>query len=132
MLYNCQTFLDIFGQIENETDFRKELRNLGLGNKNPWLEEFLYLMFERARNEKNLNIKYHEISDSQSLYSDTSWNTNQLCFTSVNGLLTDVCHIYKNGNFENSGISYAQLCSSCVLLKSCKIFLKGKKNYSAL
>ena len=50
--------------------------------------------------EKNLNIKYHEISDSQSLYPDTSWNTNQLCFTSVNGLLTDVCHIYKNGNFE--------------------------------
>ena len=100
MLYKCQTFLDVFGQIENETDFRKELRNLGLGNKNPWLEEFLYLMFERARNEKNLNINYHEILDSQLLYPDTAWNTNQLCFTSVNGLLTDVCHVYKNGNFE--------------------------------
>jgi glycosyltransferase involved in cell wall biosynthesis len=101
MFYDCKKFLDVFGQIKNEDDYRKELCNLGICNKSTMLETFMYLMVEYYKNEKNLNIKYHVTSDIQSLYYDTNFNVHQNCFSLEDGILTDIAYVYVNGNLQN-------------------------------
>ena len=101
MIYDCKKFLNVFGQIKNESDYKKELCNLGICNKSTMLETFMYLMVEHYKNEENLNIKYHNTSDIQSLYYDTNFNVHQSCFSLTDGLLTDVAYVYTNGNLEN-------------------------------
>ena len=101
MIYDCKKFLNVFGQIKNESDYKKELCNLGICNKSTMLETFMYLMVEHYKNEENLNIKYHNTSDIQSLYHDTNFNVHQNCFSLTDGLLTDVAYVYANGNLEN-------------------------------
>jgi len=101
MIYDCKKFLNVFGQIKNESDYKNELCNLGICNKSTMLETFMYLMVEHYKNEKNLNIKYHNTSDIQSLYYDTNFNIHQSCFSLTDGLLTDVAYVYTNGNLEN-------------------------------
>ena len=101
MIYDCKKFLNVFGQIKNESDYKKELCNLGICNKSTMLETFIYLMVEHYKSEKNLNIKYHNTSDIQSLYYDTNFNVHQSCFSLTDGLLTDVAYVYTNGNLEN-------------------------------
>ena len=101
MIYDCKKFLNVFGQIKNESDYKKELCKLGICNKSTTLETFMYLMVEHYKNEKNLNIKYHNTSDIQSLYYDTNFNVHQSCFSLTDGLLTDVAYVYTNGNLEN-------------------------------
>lgn len=101
MFYNSNKFLDVFGQIKNEQDYKKELCNLGICNKSTMLETFIYLMVEHYKNEKKLNINYHNTSDIQTLYSDTNFNIHQNCFSLVDGLLTDVAYVYKNNDLQN-------------------------------
>jgi glycosyltransferase involved in cell wall biosynthesis len=101
MFYDCKKFLEVFGQIKNESDYKKELCNLGICNKSTMLETFIYLMADHYKNDKKLNINYHNTSDLQSLYYDTNFNVHQNCFSLVNGLLTDVSYVYKNGVTQN-------------------------------
>lgn len=101
MFYDCKKFLEVFGQIKNESDYKKELCNLGICNKSTMLETFIYLMVEYYKNDKKLNINYHNTSDLNSLYYDTNFNVHQNCFSLVDGLLTDVSYVYKNGVTQN-------------------------------
>lgn len=101
MFYDCKKFLEVFGQIKNESDYKKELCNLGICNKSTMLEAFIYLMVEYYKNDKKLNINYHNTSDLNSLYYDTDFNVHQNCFSLVDGLLTDVSYVYKNGVTQN-------------------------------
>ncbi len=101
MLYDCDKFLSVFGQIKNEFDFKKELCNLGICNKSTMLETFIYLMIEYYKNLNSLTINYHNTSDIQLLYGDTQFNVHQNCFSLVNGLLTDVGYVFKNGVLQN-------------------------------
>lgn len=102
MIYECDKFLNVFGKIKNESDFRKELCNLGICDKSTMLETFMYLMLEHYRNQYNLNIRYHPTEDIQLLYQDTNFNIHQNCFSLTDGLLTDVAYVYKNGVLENN------------------------------
>jgi hypothetical protein len=77
MFYDCKKFLEVFGQIKNESDYKKELCNLGICNKSTMLETFIYLMADHYKNDKKLNINYHNTSDLQSLYYDTNFNVHQ-------------------------------------------------------
>jgi glycosyltransferase involved in cell wall biosynthesis len=101
MFYDCKKFLEVFGQIKNESDYKKELCNLGICNKSTMLETFIYLMVEYYKNDKKLNINYHNTSDLNSLYYDTDFNVHQNCFSLVDGLLTDVSYVYKDGVTQN-------------------------------
>lgn len=101
MFYNCNKFLSVFGQIKNEVDFKAELCNLGICNKSTMLETFIYLMVEHYKNTKQLNINYHNTSDIQLLYGDTQFNIHQNCFSLVEGLLSDVAYVFKNGIMQN-------------------------------
>ena len=101
MFYDCNKFLSVFGQIKNESDFKSELCNLGICNKSTMLETFIYLMVEHYKNVNMLNINYHNTSDIPLLYGDTQFNVHQNCFSLIDGLLSDVGYIFKNGIKEN-------------------------------
>ena len=101
MFYDCKKFNDVFGQIKNESDFKNELCNLGICNKSTMLETFIYLMIEHYKVSKHINVYYHDTSDIKTLYSDTQFNIHQNCFSLVDGLLSDVGYIFKNGLLEN-------------------------------
>ena len=101
MFYDCNKFLSVFGQIKNESDFKSELCNLGICNKSTMLETFIYLMVEHYKNVNMLNVNYHNTSDIPLLYGDTQFNVHQNCFSLIDGLLSDVGYIFKNGIKEN-------------------------------
>ena len=58
-------------------------------------------MVEHYKNKNTLNINYHNTSDISLLYSDTQFNVHQNCFSLIDGLLSDVGYIFKNGIKEN-------------------------------
>jgi hypothetical protein len=131
MFYDCKKFLEVFGQIKNEPDYKKELCNLGICNKSTMLETFIYLMIEHYKNDKKLNINYHNTSDLQSLYYDTNFNVHQNCFSLVDGLLTDVSYVYKNGVTQNKlGLASRNFANETGLMVQFYIIYKNGGTYT--
>jgi glycosyltransferase involved in cell wall biosynthesis len=131
MFYDCKKFLEVFGQIKNESDYKKELCNLGICNKSTMLETFIYLMVEYYKNDKKLNINYHNTSDLNSLYYDTNFNVHQNCFSLVDGLLTDVCYVYNNGIIQNRlGLSSRNFANENGLMIQFYIIYKNGGTYT--
>lgn len=96
MFYECEKFLNVFGDIINEKTFNDELINLGIPRKSTMLETFIYLMVEFYSKKLNLNVKYNNTEVIQKDYFDTYFNAHQNCFSLTDGILSDVNYVLYN------------------------------------
>lgn len=98
MFYDCEKFLNIFGNIVDEKTFNDELVNLGIPKKSTMLETFIYLMidFYSKNVTENFNIIYNDTEIIQKDYSDTYFNAHQNCFSLTEGILSDVNYVFEN------------------------------------
>lgn len=93
IFYSIDSFLQIFGNINNEHDYKNCLKYIGLENKSIILEEFLYLLIKN----ENINILYQDGRIMHEVFNDTGFNIHQSPIGVFNGALSDVMRIiYKD------------------------------------
>lgn len=105
LFYNCQKFLNVFGNIKNEDDYNLYLDQLGVSKKSLILEQFLLLLIKE--NIKNLKVKFNDSDFLLNKFSDTTFNKYHIPYGSPYGVLSDVMKIRVKDEILQSRICLA-------------------------
>jgi len=100
MIYDCSKFLSIFDAVRDEKSYNVELCNLGIPKKHIIIEEFIYLMIEKNKTEKNAPVKYVYHSYIESKFADSRFNIIQTCSAAIDGVLSDAAYGFVDGVAE--------------------------------
>lgn len=102
MIYKAESFLDIFGWINNEDDYRIGLKSIGMDNKFINLEIYLYRFLKDFVNL--FHIKWYDGIKMKSLLFDSRFN-QKITPSVEDGTLSDVMRIKNvDGSWEDNRI----------------------------
>lgn len=96
IFYSPDSFLQVFGRIENEYIYKECLEQIGLKDRAILLEEFIY----RYMKLYPLNICYQSGVAMEELYKDTAFNMHQTPLGVYSGALSDVMRIRQNEEYD--------------------------------
>ena len=96
IFYSADSFINVFGNIKTEYDYKDVLKEIDFENKAIILEEFIYRVIET----KNLKISYQDGKSMHELFKDTIFNIHQSLLGVFNGALSDVMRIKKEDRID--------------------------------
>lgn len=96
MFYSPDSFLRVFGEINDEYDYKEYLKKIGFENKSMILEQFMYRLIEN----QELKICYQEGNTMNTVFNDTAFNMHQSPIGVFSGALSDVMRINRRGVFD--------------------------------